>query len=479
MAEGAIKALLIEDSPTQALSMLAEMETAGAVADHATSLADGLDMLRDAAYDVILVDLNLPDSQGSATVERTCRKAFATPVIVLTGHDDAESVLKALELGAQDYLVKGQADAAHLRQAFRYAIHRKKAEGELIGIQDELRIRVAELEDNRERLEAQSANLVGMAEDLAVARDLALQANKELEKRIREADCLYGVSRTLDDPGLPLGEALQRVVDLIPPALRRFPSAGARLYCPGICRADAVATANFREGAMALRAEIMVQNRAVGHVEVVCLGEASAEADGPFLPSERKLIEELGRRIGLALERVRLQDELRRLATTDSLTGANNRRHFLEEAERELQRGRRYGRPVSLLMLDIDHFKRINDDHGHAMGDEVLKAIVGRIQRLLREQDILGRLGGEEFAVVLPEAALVEARQAAERLREEIGRGGISLPGGGDLRVTCSIGVAECASPNETLEEGLNRADAALYRAKEEGRDRVAAAAIN
>jgi two-component system cell cycle response regulator len=162
------------------------------------------------------------------------------------------------------------------------------------------------------------------------------------------------------------------------------------------------------------------------------------------------------------------------LATTDFLTSAYNRRHFMQLAGAELSRAGRYGRPVTLMMLDIDFFKRVNDERGHAAGDEALKAFVNLIRDVLRDQDRLGRMGGEEFAVVLPETAQDAAVVVADRLRSRLAVLEIPVGGGGPLRLTTSIGVAECKlRDGEGLEAGLSRADVALYRAKALGRNRV------
>ncbi|MEO5336507.1 MAG: diguanylate cyclase [Magnetospirillum sp. WYHS-4] len=474
MADDSIlSVLLVEDSPTQALQATSAIEAAGGIVDHADTLAAAEMRLRAGRFDVVLLDLNLPDSQGSATVERICRSTVGTPVIVLTAEDDDRNVDAALDLGAQDFLVKGQLHPEALGRAFRYAIHRKRAEGELVRTQEELRLRLAQLEDSHERLEAQGAHLVALADDLAIARDMALQANHGLEKRIRETDCLYSVSRTLDDPNLPLGSAMQRVVNLVADGWEHSEVAAVRLSCPEACRAGSVATANFQDSPWKLWVEILVGSVPAGYLEVVYVEERPDLGGGPFLPSERRLIEELARRLGQALERVRMQDELRRLATTDPLTGASNRRHFLDVAEREMVRSRRYGHPISVMMLDLDHFKKVNDSHGHALGDEVLKAFVVCGRQTLREQDLLGRMGGEEFSVVLPETDMGEAILVAERMRKAVARLEFPLPDGRVLKVTCSIGVAECLRPDESLEGSLHRADTALYRAKEGGRDRV------
>jgi diguanylate cyclase (GGDEF)-like protein/PAS domain S-box-containing protein len=172
-------------------------------------------------------------------------------------------------------------------------------------------------------------------------------------------------------------------------------------------------------------------------------------------------------------DRRSLESDLVRLATLDELTRLPNRRHFLEQARREVERSRRYGSSLSLLMVDADHFKDINDTHGHAGGDAVLRALAETGRRLLREADIMGRLGGEEFALLLPETDLTQAVVVAERLRGAVRAMQASLPGGGTAGVTVSVGVATLGPGVETLDELMRRADSALYADKDKGRNRV------
>jgi diguanylate cyclase (GGDEF)-like protein len=161
-----------------------------------------------------------------------------------------------------------------------------------------------------------------------------------------------------------------------------------------------------------------------------------------------------------------------RMARTDELTGLNNRRAFTEQCERALEQARRYGRQLALVMFDIDHFKTVNDTYGHAAGDRVLQALAEAIERTVREVDVAGRLGGEEFAVMLPETGGVEAAALAERLRQAVA--GLSVPHeGGGITFTCSFGVAARTEDVMELDTLLSRADEALYRAKRQGRDRI------
>ena len=165
--------------------------------------------------------------------------------------------------------------------------------------------------------------------------------------------------------------------------------------------------------------------------------------------------------------------ELTVLATTDPLTGLLNRRCFLERAEAELLRTYRYQRPMAIIMVDIDFFKKVNDTHGHAAGDIVLRRVTDILGTNLRSTDSLGRLGGEEFAVLLPESTWNAASIAAEALRKKVAEEIITLSCGTQLHVTASFGLAVSLPQNDSVNDILNRADQALYQAKQTGRNRV------
>lgn len=171
----------------------------------------------------------------------------------------------------------------------------------------------------------------------------------------------------------------------------------------------------------------------------------------------------------LLLATDRLRTEMQYLATHDSLTNTLTRRHINETCEQELARCRRHGRAMALLAVDLDHFKTINDTHGHQVGDRVLIRFVDTVNALLRRGDELGRFGGEEFVVLLPETALPEALLVAERIRAACQADTGAPP------YTVSIGVAGYQSDTDTVDSLLGRADAAMYRAKAKGRNQVEA----
>lgn len=173
-------------------------------------------------------------------------------------------------------------------------------------------------------------------------------------------------------------------------------------------------------------------------------------------------------------DRKHAEMELARLARTDMLTGVTNRRHFFELAKLEFERFKRYGHPLAILLMDIDHFKRINDTHGHQAGDFVLKSFVSTCQKQLRTTDIFARYGGEEFIGLLYEVDHTQALETAERLRNAIADNHFDFAGK-TISVTMSIGLA-FAQANQTLDAAITLADQALYESKNKGRNRVTTA---
>jgi len=185
--------------------------------------------------------------------------------------------------------------------------------------------------------------------------------------------------------------------------------------------------------------------------------------------------------VAICLENASNHERLKRVGLTDALTGVNNRRFFDQRLSEEVARAVRSGEPMACLFMDVDHFKRVNDQHGHQVGDLVLREVAGLIREQLRTTDVLGRYGGEEFAALLINAPQTAALEIAERIRAAIAAHGFALADGGSLAATISIGVAVLskrggAAISELAGNLVDRADQALYQAKTGGRNRVVAA---
>ena len=215
-----------------------------------------------------------------------------------------------------------------------------------------------------------------------------------------------------------------------------------------------------------LGAPVMIKEQAVGYVCLMSATPAFYTSDhGQRLMAFANLA-------ATAIEKARLFEQIKLQAITDPLTGVFNRRHFFALAEEEFERAGRYGNALTVLMLDIDHFKQVNDRYGHQAGDAVLKGVVGVCVAGLRQCDLIGRYGGEEFVIMLPQTGKSEAAKVAERLQQSIANQLFPSPAG-PLHVTVSIGVAQQLADGASLLTLLERADQAMYTAKLAGRNQV------
>jgi len=196
--------------------------------------------------------------------------------------------------------------------------------------------------------------------------------------------------------------------------------------------------------------------------------------DNGFSRDTRTLAEWLASQAAVALENARLHDIVQRQAITDDLTGLVNRRRFIEALDAEIERARRFDSPLAIVLADLDNFKQVNDEFGHHGGDLVLRAFADLIRLHVRDVDVSGRSGGEEFAILLPETDSAGAAHVAERMRRSLNDVSIPLSDGATIHVASSFGVAELA-PDQEGEDLLRAADTALYRAKDEGKNRVVA----
>ena len=287
------------------------------------------------------------------------------------------------------------------------------------------------------------------------------QTETALKERNKELGCLYSIISLSNDPGISFDELFKRAVMRIPPAWV-FPDITEACIEIG---GKSFQTARFEETPWILAQEIIAQDNKVGKVTVCCLEERA------FLPEELTLLNAIADNLGLIVMRELAKETISQLAVTDELTGLNNRRFFNESLAKAVSAARRHRQPLSLISIDIDHFKNVNDTFGHTMGDLVLKEFSLLLKMMVRVEDIACRLGGEEFIVLLPNTDCEAAVILADRMRssfEQYPR--ITTP-----VVTASFGVVRLLE-GEDEDALMRRVDAALYQAKHEGRNRVVAA---
>jgi diguanylate cyclase (GGDEF)-like protein len=209
-----------------------------------------------------------------------------------------------------------------------------------------------------------------------------------------------------------------------------------------------------------------LRGRAIGFLTV------TSNEDEAYTEAEATLVQAFANEVTIALENARLFKELQNLATTDSLTEIWNRRHFIHLAKIEFQRARRFHQPLSVILFDIDNFKAVNDTYGHPAGDQVLRGMARICRDNLRQVDLFGRYGGEEFMALLPNTPISAARLAAERLRKIIAQTPMQSDRG-QIFISASFGVAEIDDSCIDIDTLLQHADRAAYSAKFEGKNRV------
>ncbi|MEF8980660.1 GGDEF domain-containing response regulator [Thiohalorhabdus sp.] len=415
----AVHLLLIEDSPADAdliQAILAARSDAPYRIQRATTLAEGIGVAQEQTFDAVLLDLNLPDAQGLTTIRAWLEGPGIRPVIVMTGQGGEEMGPLAIQEGAQDYLTKDELGPALgtriIDQAReRWALGREQRIMAVAFHTGQATL-VTDAEGIIERANPAFTQITGYTASEVIGRNPRLLSSGTHDPAFYQA-----LWRQLLEEGHWQGEIWNRHKD--------------------------------------------------GHLMPVWQTITAVTRENGEVEHFVSVFHDIS-------EQKRLEAEMARLAATDSLTGLANRRHFLEAARSELHRSFRHGLSFSLLMADADHFKAINDHYGHETGDLVLKTLAKVLETNLREEEVVGRIGGEEFAILLPETDHQGAETVAERLRALVA--GTPIPTrSGEISITISLGMAGFQGAEDTVDGLLARADQQLYVAKEAGRNRVGA----
>jgi diguanylate cyclase (GGDEF)-like protein/PAS domain S-box-containing protein len=286
--------------------------------------------------------------------------------------------------------------------------------------------------------------------------------------RVKELQCMYGITEAIRIHD-SMDEIFLAIIKILPTGWRYPEYATAR-----ICFDDEEFTEiPFQPTAWKQSANLMVQGDCRGSVEIYYTKTLPDLDEGPFLVEERNLIDGVAKILSGAIERKQVEAELQYLATHDTLTGLNNRSVLEQQASDEVHRAERYDRALSLFLVDIDHFKQINDRFSHQVGDSVLSGFAKILEHSVRRTDHAARYGGEEFVILLPETTLAEAKELAERLRIRISEHPIALEDGEAINITISLGVATFPEHAASWQNLLKAADAAMYDAKSDGRNCV------
>lgn len=419
------RVLVIEDSPSDAWMVEVALRDGGFEVAHSATLSDGLVALRAVPYACVLLDLGLPDSDGMATLDAVIAENSNASIVVLTGLDDASVGQVAVRRGAQDYLIKGKTPDESLIRAVAYAVERKTLEGLLRESRAEL------------------ATLVDIAPDAIITID----QRGDITVFNRAAEAMFGWQAAEI-----VGQALEVLLPLGTAARHQEHVAGFRDSVePSRRMAERQKVSGRRRDGTVFRAEVAI-----------------SKIDRRDVATLTAIVRDITERVEAEHLRDLDHASLQARAIRDPLTGLYNRMYMRDASLRLCAADdRNGGGSLGALMIDIDHFKAVNDQLGHTVGDEVLRRVAEIIGASVRPNDVAVRFGGEEFLVLLPDVDESRCAVVGERVRAAVAAGA----GDGPV-VTVSVGAA-LRHPGECWDVMVTRADTALYRAKASGRDRV------
>lgn len=464
--------LLADDDPEIVRVLQKYLERSGYQVRGVTDGHQALAQFQAEHFQVAILDLLMPGISGLELLSRFKELSPPTEVIIFTGHADLESAIEALRRGAYDYLLKPIPHLEGLKALIARALERQRLAQANQALIAELTAAKEKLAEQR-RIELKRIRQIGegLAGALELERIIELLLNLIWETiplcllglKLRAWQHLPEKSACRAQVGLP-AEIQRQFAVWIEEELHASETANpldAKPIQPQNAAAQVYSSGQTMPAV--LWAPLWMDQHLVG---ILGGGRKS-----PFTCEEQEIFQIFVFQAIAALKNLALFEQVKSMATRDSLTGLSNQRHFWQVIDDEIQRCRRYRLPLSLLFLDLDNFKAINDRYGHPVGDEVLKQVSELLQRSARQTDLLCRYGGEEFVILLIQTPKDKAAIIAERLRVQIAQTPLRID---DLEIplTVSIGAVELMA---SMDAGtlVQQADSAMYRAKLAGGNRV------
>jgi two-component system cell cycle response regulator len=449
------RVLVVDDVPANVKLMEARLSAEYFDVTTAYSGADALAICERAECDIVLLDVMMPDMDGFEVCEKL-KSNPAThhiPVVMVTALDQPADRVRGLEAGADDFLTKPVTDVA--------LISRVRSLARLKMMTDELRMRAV----TSKEIGIQSAEREAVTEAGRQGRVLIVDDRKSSYERMMKTLASEHTVAVQADPNKALFHAAEGNYDLLIVSLGMQNFDGLRL-CSQVRSLERTRSLPILAVAEADNNQQLVRGLEIGINDYL------------IRPIDKN---EMLARVRTQIKKKRYTERLRdnvqmsiEMAITDALTGLFNRRYMETHLATLVEQASARGKPIAVLVVDIDYFKRVNDSHGHDAGDDVLHEFALRIRKAIRNIDLACRYGGEEFVIVMPETNMAVATMVAERLRRRIASEPFTVQNGArSLEITISIGIAALDGVGDNAAAILKRADTALYRAKRDGRNRV------
>ncbi len=447
--------------------------------DWVSNYEEALRAFSECQHDLYLVDYHLGSHTGLDLLREPAARDCPSPVIMLTGQGSYAIDLSAMQLGVSDYLEKSQLTLPLWERSIRDAIERKQAEKHLETLVQERTRDLALMKKQAQELAALQKATSSLLHTLDLSRlmgqilDAAREAIPSAEQaRLHLIEQPDGRGKRLTEISIkdPRIDWIKTLEQLQGP-LKRLSEGRSLLITDAQAEPTLLSLLENEQERPSARSAIIAP-LILDDEDVLGALSLSASMFSVFSERDLHLLTSFAATATAAIHNAILYSETQNLATTDPLTGQLNRRTFFELGQREIERFQRFGRPLSWAMFDVDRFKQINDTYGHAVGDQVLVSIVERCCHVIRHIDILGRYGGDEFVILLPETDHHVASEIADRVRTSVAESPVTTDAGA-IVVSISMGITEVTPHTADLGLLLNKADQALYKSKQAGRNTI------
>lgn len=469
LADRAAEILIVDDEKVIREMFKTLLETEGYKVTTAGNGATALDLIQKRFFNIAIVDIKLNDMSGMEVMQRLRQTHPETVVLLVTAFASTDTAIKALEAGVYDYVIK-PFDMNRIKMIIKRGLEEQRLGLENKQLLSSLKVEKDKLESVLEISKMMSSilNLSELIDFIVKKTTEVLKAEKGSLMLVDEQTGHLIVKGAIGLAREHIGSTQLKLGDKIAGWVAK--------------RGEAMLVENIETDERTKRASRphyrgkSFVSLPLIHKDKICgvLNVADKEGSSVFTEDDLKYISIIINQAAIAIENAKLYQEVKNLAITDGLTNLFNHRYFKELIVKEINRAKRYGRPLSLVMFDIDDFKTYNDCYGHLMGDHILRTIGTILKNNAREVDIVCRYGGEEFMMILPETDVNGAMAIADKIRETISAGIAQDKNFKQLdkHITVSGGIAQYER-KMTKEQLVQKTDQALYQAKREGKNRI------
>lgn len=467
------KILVVDDCRTATSNVGGLLSSQGYAVDIALNGKECLEKIAQNTYDLLLIDYHMPGMNGLQVTEEIKKRGYDIPVIILTGKGSEEIAVRAMKLGAQDYIVKSVGYLAWLLEVVHRNLKLFEIKKEKKILEEKLAQRNKELENRIYQLRALNEISKEIHENLNLNTTLSIIITKitgllacaRVTIMLCDQDNEYLTIKAAK--GFPIEELDKVKIKIGEGISGSVAASGEVLFIPNIEEDPRFQKRNSEQyfTKSLISVPLRIRDKIIGVINV-----NNKRNNESFTIDDKDILTTISFSAAIAIDKSRYCEMLMVAGVTDNLTGLYNQRHFYDVLNIEIDKVKRYKTHFALMLIDMDGFKQINDTHGHLQGDIVLTSVAQLIAKTIRKPDILARYGGDEFILIMPQTSSEDAIALAQRIKSGLGSFRCNIEGLKDLSFSVSMGIVEYKK-GMSIEKIIETTDKALYLAKQQGKN--------